>query len=153
MSASDKRRQPSSGSSVDALPAAWQRAFPQQWRSRRVKRDRHEETDELLRRLDDLVIDASDFPSPREPFVHSTPSPRPHPCSGDYDQSSLASLMGVVFGRRADGTANQRGSWSTGARVWADVRRALESNDYTDAQADGAGCVGARLHHAGDGDG
>ena len=39
--------------------------------------------------------------------------------------------MGVVFGRRADGTANQRGSWSTGARVWADVRRALESNDFT----------------------
>ena len=118
-----KRRQPSSGGSEDALPAAPPRSFPLQWRSTRlVQRERREETDELWRRLDDLVTDASDFPSPRDSFAFSTPSPRPRPSNGDCDQSSLASLMGVVIGCtlmgvvigcRADWATHQRGSSGT----------------------------------------
>ena len=44
---------------MSALP------FPQQWRPLKdVQRERREETDELWRKLDDLVADASDPPSP-----------------------------------------------------------------------------------------
>ena len=60
-----KRRQPSSGLNEDALPAANKLPFPQQWRPvRLVQRERREQTDELWRKLDDLVIDTGDFPSP-----------------------------------------------------------------------------------------
>ena len=133
-------------------------SFPQQWRPLRLVQHEHrEQTDELWRRLDDLVTDASDFPSTLEPCALLALSPRlspqPRPCSGDIVQNSMASLMGVVFGYRADGAANQRSPPSTGARVWADACRARGSSDYTDAQADGAGCVGASLHDAGDGAG
>jgi len=78
MSALAKRRQPSSRSSEDALPAAPLRSFPQRWRPvRLVQRERREETDELWRRLDDLVTDASDFPSPRGLCALSLPTPLP----------------------------------------------------------------------------
>jgi len=72
------RRQPSSGSNEDALPAAPKLPFPQQWRPfKDVQRERREETDELWRKLDDLVADASDSPSPHLPCALSAPIPRP----------------------------------------------------------------------------
>ena len=81
MSATAERRQPSSGSIADALPAAPKFAFPQQWRPLKdVQRERREETDELWRTLDDLVTDASDSSSPREPRALSNPTPRPRHC-------------------------------------------------------------------------
>ena len=61
MPASAKRHQPS---------------FPQRWRPLRlVQRERREETDELWRRLDDLLADASDFPSLRELCALKAPPP------------------------------------------------------------------------------
>jgi len=55
-----KRQHPSSGINEDALPAANLLPFPQQWRPLRlVQREHREKTDELWRRLDDLVTDAS----------------------------------------------------------------------------------------------
>ena len=73
-----KRRQPSSSINEDALPAANQLSFPQQWRSLRdVQRERREQTDELWRRLDDIVTDASDLPSLHEPSpVHRPLDPK-----------------------------------------------------------------------------
>ena len=99
MSAPPNERQPSTGSSVDALPAV---ALPMQWRpERRVQRVRREETDELWRRLDDLVTDTSEFPLPRELCALSTPAPRTSPCSGGCAQSSSADGRGVLAqGRR-----------------------------------------------------
>ena len=38
-----------------------------------VQRERREETDELWRRLDDLVIDASELSLPRKPHILSQP--------------------------------------------------------------------------------
>ena len=75
------RRQPSSDINKEALPAVNQLPFPQQWRPLRVvQRERREQTDELWRRLDDLVTDASDFPSPLEPsLVHRLLDPKPLP--------------------------------------------------------------------------
>ena len=118
MSVPPNGRQPSTGSSVDALPAVAQLSLPKQWRTyeRMVQRERREETDELWRRLDDLVTDASAFSLPRELCALSTPAPCASPCSGDCAQSSLTqltALMGVVFWRRADGAANERGPSST----------------------------------------
>ena len=78
MPATAKRRQPSSGTSEDALPAAPLRSFPQQWRPMRlVQRERREETGELWRRLDDLVTDLSNPPSPIEPCAFLNPIPTP----------------------------------------------------------------------------
>ena len=83
MSATVKRRKPSSGSSQDALPVAPQLAFPQQWRPLRVvQREAREKTEALWRTLDDLVTGASDFPSTREPFALSAPTTHPRPCGG-----------------------------------------------------------------------
>ena len=80
MSATVKRRQPSSGSAEDALPAANRLSFPQQWRPLRlVQREGREKTDELWRRLDDLVTDASMMsPNPSSP-VPSRPQSLPPP--------------------------------------------------------------------------
>jgi len=69
MSAHSNGRTPSSDRSEQALPAARQLAFAKQWRPEHiVQRKKREETDELWRRLDDLVTDASDCPSPPAPF-------------------------------------------------------------------------------------
>jgi len=89
-------------------------------------------------------------PSPCEPCALSTPTARPRPCKDTAPRKALAALMGVVFGRRANGAARERAP-CTNAQVGAVARRALGSSDYTDAQAVGAGCVGACVHHAGDG--
>jgi len=67
MSAPPNGNKQSTGSRERAVPAARQLAFAKQWRPERiVARERREETDELWRRLDDLVTDASDCPSPRD---------------------------------------------------------------------------------------
>jgi hypothetical protein len=83
MSAPPTGRTPSSGSNDDALPAAPQMTFPKQLRPVRIaQRERREEEYKLWRSLDDLVTDASEFPSPREPCILSTPTPRPLPFRG-----------------------------------------------------------------------
>jgi hypothetical protein len=65
--ASTKRGQPCNNE--DTLPAANQFPFPQQWRPLHlVQRERREKTDELWRRLDDLVTDAGMMsPNPSSP--------------------------------------------------------------------------------------
>ena len=91
MSSPPNERTPSSGSSEDVLPASRQFSFPKLWRPvHLVQRKRREETDELWRRLDDLVTDASDCPSPRDLCALSTRIPHASPCSGDCAQSCLA---------------------------------------------------------------
>ncbi|KAJ1490818.1 hypothetical protein T484DRAFT_3285493 [Baffinella frigidus] len=82
--------------------AAWQKRM---WR----QRQRRQGTDGLWSRLDDLVPDASEFPSrcernhaPSRPHI-----PAPCPCSGHCVQRCLTALMGVVFlaqGWRSPGT-------------------------------------------------
>ena len=102
-----------------ALPAGKQMWFPREWRpSRMVQREsrdgddfhsfcqsvlrdtgepcgetfpRREGKGALRRRLDDLVTDASDPPSPSEPCALPNPTPRPRPCCG------RCALTGVVF--------------------------------------------------------
>ena len=90
------RRHPSSGINEDALPAANQLSFPQQWRSLCVvQRERREQTDELWRKLDDLVTEASGLPSPLEISpVHRPLGLKPLPLQRTYcAQSCLAALI------------------------------------------------------------
>ena len=118
-----QRRQPSSGINKDALPAANQLSFSQQWRPMRVvQRERRELTDELWRRLDDLVTDASDFPLPLEPSPSRPYAPAPAVDTLRPELLGRADLMGVVFWRRADRAAYERGPSSTGDEVGADAR-------------------------------
>jgi len=77
------------------LPAANQLPFPQQWRPLRlVQRERREQTDELWRRLGDLVTDAGMISRTQRALRPLEPNPPPPPlhCA----QSCLAALMGVV---------------------------------------------------------
>jgi len=87
--------EPSTDSIEHALPAARQLSFSKHWRPERiVQRERREETDELWRRLDDLVTDASDYPLPLEPCALSTSDPRARPCSRHC--AHVFELMGLV---------------------------------------------------------
>jgi hypothetical protein len=52
--------------------------FRQQWRPLRfVQREKREKTAELWRKLDDVVTDAIETPSPRKPRTLLTPTPPP----------------------------------------------------------------------------
>jgi len=120
------------------LPAARQLAFAKQWRPERiVQREKREETDELWRKLDDLVTDASDCPSFRDLCALSTPNPRARPSRRHC--AHIFELMGLVCWRRADGAVHERDSSSTCAQFWAVTGCALGSSDHADAQAAGAG--------------
>ena len=71
-------------------------ALQQQLRSRvGVQRERREQTDELLRRLDDLVTDTIDPPSPLERSpVHRPLDPKPPPLQRTHcSHSCLATLI------------------------------------------------------------
>ena len=84
--------------SDDAM--AWEKRMGQQ-------KERRKDTDDLWSRLDDLVTNESDFPSPPQPCALSTrPRTRPfelcpHPRRGHCAQICLAALTGEVSGRRS----------------------------------------------------
>ena len=90
-----------------SFPQQWKRvanqmSFPQQWRPMRfVLRERREETDELWRRLDDLVTDSSNCPSPCGPCNLLTSIPRPRPCSGRCALDRIAEVFYCDRGSRA----------------------------------------------------
>jgi len=73
MSTPQNGRTPSSGSSEHATPATRQLSFSKNWRPERlVQKERRGETDELWRRLDDLVTDASNCSPPCDSYALST---------------------------------------------------------------------------------